>query len=91
MEYEINGKLIKKFETKIINDKFSFRKFIIEVDRQWNKEIQFQANNQNIELLDTVDIGDYIDIQFDIRCKEYKDNYYTTLLVKEIRATSYDL
>ena len=91
MEYEINGKLIKKFETKIINDKFSFRKFIIEVDRQWNKEIQFQANNQNIELLDTGDIGDYIDIQFDIRCKEYKDNYYTTLLVKEIRATSYDL
>ena len=71
--FEIQGKLVKVSNPIKISDKFSNRQFVLELDRQWNKEVMFQLNNDNMGLIDKVDIDDIIEIQFDINCKSYTD------------------
>ena len=94
--FEIKGKLIKVSNPIKINDKFSYRQFIGELDRQWNKEIMIQLNNDNMGLIDNVDIGDLIEIQFDINCKEYTDKnnqtrWFTNLICKELSVAYQDM
>lgn len=93
---ELQGKLIQVSKTIKINDKFSYRQFVVELDRQWNKEIMLQLNNDNIDLIDKVSIGDLIEIQFDINCKEYTDKnnqtrWFTNLICKELRVAYQDI
>ena len=93
---ELQGKLIQVSKTIKINDKFSYRQFVVELDRQWNKEVMLQLNNDNIDLIDKVSIGDLIEIQFDINCKEYTDKnnqtrWFTNLICKELRVAYQDI
>ena len=94
--FEIQGKLIKVENTVKISDKFSYRQFVIELDRQWNKEVMIQLNNDNIGLIDKVAIDDIIEIQFDINCKSYTDKkgrskWFTNLICKELRVAYQDI
>lgn len=97
MSYELQGKLIEKFDTRQITDKFKKREFIVEKREESNgKEfidtIKFQLIQDRCDLIDSYSIGEEIKVYFDIKGnkweKEGKVNYFTNLNVWRIERVS---
>ena len=93
MSFEITGKLIEKFETKQVSDKFRKREFVVEKKAEsggmdFSDYIKFQLTQDRCELLDSFQINDMIRISFNIRGNKWEKNgtvsYFTNLDVWKI-------
>lgn len=73
---EIVGKLYQKGEAIKRTETFTVREFVIEVENernpQWNDLIQFQVTNERITVLDALNIGELLQVTFDIRGRKWK-------------------
>ena len=65
----IQGKLIEKFETQVVSDKFRKREFVIEYieNPQYPEYIKFELIQDKTSLLDAFNIGDQIDVSFNLK------------------------
>jgi hypothetical protein len=65
----IQGKLIEKYETQVVSDKFRKREFVIEYTENLNypEFIKFELVQDKVTLLDPFNIGDVIDVSFNLR------------------------
>ena len=88
MSYEIEGKLILIEDTVIVSDKFKKREFVIEKSEDnngkvWVDTIKFQAVQAKCELLDALQVGDNVNVVFNIKGnkweKEGKTSYFNNL------------
>lgn len=87
MSFELKGKMIEKYDTVSVNDSFRKREFVIEVenerDARFNDMIKFQLTQDRCNLLDPVQVGDEVQVWFNIRGrkweKEGRVNYFTNL------------
>ncbi len=88
MSFEITGKLIEKYDTAQVTERFRKREFVIEKRENSNfgeivDTIKFQLTQDRCEHLDSVEIGEEIKIMFNIRGrkweKEGKINYFNNL------------
>jgi hypothetical protein len=72
---ELQGKLIKKFATQAISEKFSKREFVIEVENkknpQYNDKIKLELTQDNCDLIEKFNIGNEIKVSINIKGKEY--------------------
>ena len=80
----VKGTLIVKGDTQIITEKFSKREFVIETKEKWPQKILLQLTQENCELLDFWNVGEYIDADFNLRGREWnapdgKIKYFNTL------------
>lgn len=85
---ELIGKLIEKRDAVVRTERFTVREFIIEVENprnpQWNDFILFQLTNNQCSLIDNFNVGDVINVTFDIRGRKWQGpdgriSYFTTL------------
>jgi hypothetical protein len=79
MSYEIQGKLIVLGDTIEVSDKFKKREFVIEKEENggskvWIDTIKFQAVQDKCDLLETLSIGDTVDISFNIKGNKWEKN-----------------
>ena len=88
MSYEIEGKLIEKFDTVVVSDKFQKREFVIQTEENANgsiftEDIKFQIVQAKCDDINPFNIGDNIKVHFNIKGrkweKEGKVNYFTNL------------
>ena len=88
MSFEITGKLIEKFNTQQVSEKFKKREFVIEKEENngemvFVETIKFQLTQDRCSLLDSFSLHDDIKISFNIKGskweKEGKVNYFTNL------------
>lgn len=88
MSYEVSGKLIEKFDTNTISEKFKKREFILEKRENSNgfefvDFIKFQLTQDKCSILDPYQIGDDLKVNFNLRGRKWeKDgnvNYFTNL------------
>lgn len=88
MSYEVSGKLIEKFDTTTISDKFKKREFILEKRENSNgfefvDFIKFQLTQDKCNILDPYQRGDDLRVSFNLRGRKWeKDgnvNYFTNL------------
>jgi hypothetical protein len=88
MSFEIEGKLIEKFETVVVSDKFQKREFVIQTEENANgsiytEDIKFQTVQAKCDSLNYVNVGDNIKVSFNIKGrkweKEGKVSYFTNL------------
>jgi len=88
MSFEITGKLVEKFNTIQVSDRFKKREFVIESKESNNgmdfKDfIKFQLTQDKCNLIDSLQPNDEIKVSFNIRGnkweKEGKTNYFTNL------------
>jgi single-stranded DNA-binding protein len=88
MSLEITGKLILKFDTQQISDKFKKREFVLELAEQVNGNIftnyaKLQLTQNKCEIIDNYNVGDIVKVSFNIRgnkwVKDGKENYITSL------------
>ena len=99
MSYEISGKLIEKYEIVTISDKFKKREFILEKKENSNgfefiDYIKFQLTQDKCAILDPYQIGDDLNINFNLRGRKWekdgKISYFTNLEAWKIEKTNPD-
>ena len=96
MSFEISGKLIEKYNTIQVSDRFKKREFVIEKTEsnggmEFTDSIKFQLTQDRCSLIDTVQVNDEIKVSFNIRGnkweKDGKVNYFTNLDAWRIEKT----
>ena len=87
MNFEQTGKVIEKFDTQQISDRFKKREFVIEVvnerNQDWNDYIKFQLTQDRCAQLDPFNLGEPIKVAFNVRGRKWekdgKVNYFSNL------------
>lgn len=88
MSFEITGKLVVKYDTQQISDKFKKREFVIEVkDNSGSFEfidfIKFQLTQDKCGIIDNMSINDNLKIYFNLRGRKWEKDgnvsYFTNL------------
>lgn len=75
MSLEISGTLYKKYDTKTVgkNNDFQVREFIIKTDGQYPQYPTLQVTKENCRVLESIDNGDAITCQINVRGNLYND------------------
>jgi len=80
MSFEVEGKLIKKFDTENKTDTFQAREFVIEINSgNYPQAVKFQLVQDRCTLIDGYEEGEYIKVHFDLRGREWQGKYFTNL------------
>ena len=88
MSFEINGKLVEKFDTQEITNSFKKREFVIEKvesagGREFTEIIKFQLSQDRCDLIDPYKTSEEIKVHFNIKGrkweKEGRVSYFTNL------------
>ncbi|ASJ75359.1 DUF3127 domain-containing protein [Granulosicoccus antarcticus] len=80
MGYKAEGKLEKIFDTEQKSGSFQAREFVIEVaDGQYPQMVKFQLVQDKCALVDDYSEGDTIEVEFDLRGREWNGKYFTNL------------
>jgi hypothetical protein len=92
---ELQGKLIKKFSTQVISEKFSKREFVIEIENkknpQYNEKIKVELTQDNCDLIEKFNVGSEIKVFINIKGKEYINakqeiNYFNSIQAWKIES-----
>jgi hypothetical protein len=83
---ETKGKLIEKFETQIVSEKFKKREFVLEIaeNPQYPETVKFELQQDKCSLIDLHEIGSELAISFNLRGRAWTNNqgvkqYFNTL------------
>jgi len=88
MSFEITGKLIEKYNTIKVNDRFKKREFVLERTEsnggmEFTDHIKFQLTQDRCDLIENVGLNDEVKVSFNIRGNKWerdgKVNYFTNL------------
>ena len=80
MSFEVEGKLIKKYDTENKTDSFQAREFVIEVvSGAYPQMVKFQLVQDRCALIDGYEEGEMIKVHFDLRGREWNGKYFTNL------------
>lgn len=80
MSFEIEGKLIKKYETENKSGSFQAREFVIEIESgNYPQFVKFQLVQDRCSLIDDYQEGQGIKVHFDLRGREWQGKYFTNL------------
>lgn len=80
MSFEISGKLIEKYDTVVISDRFKKREFVIEIKEstpngfEYVETIKFQLTQDKCDSLDSVNLSDDVTVHFNIKGKRWEKN-----------------
>jgi hypothetical protein len=80
MAYELQGTIIEIAPTQQISDKFKKREFVVEKKEDnnngqvWTETIKFQTVQNKCELLDTLQVGDSVNVSFNIKGNKWEKN-----------------
>ncbi len=99
MSYELNGKLVEKFDTQQVTATFRKREFVIEkkenaAGREFIELIKFQLNQDRCDLMDAYQINDELNVSFNIKGRKWekdgKVSYFLNLEAWKIDKVSAD-
>ncbi len=78
--FEIEGKLLRKYEAENKSSSFQAREFVIEIqDGNYPQYIKFQLTQDRCALIDDYGEGQPIKVHFDLRGREWQGKYFTNL------------
>jgi hypothetical protein len=78
MSLEVTGKLLVKYETLQVSEKFKKREFVIEIAEEINGNIytnygKFQLVQNKCEIIDRFNTGDTVKVSFNVKGNSYVD------------------
>lgn len=96
MTIEIKGTVKEMFATKVVSDKFQQREIAVTIEegRKYPQHISVMANNDKIELLDSVEVGDSVTIVANVNGrlwtdKEGNNKYFNTLTIFKLNVDKF--
>ena len=69
--FKIQGTVKVINPTQVISDRFSKREFVIETQDTYPQLVQFQATQDKCGLLDQFQVGEFVDVSFNLRGREW--------------------
>ena len=80
----VKGRLHLKGETQQISQKFAKRDFVIETEDKYPQKVILQLTQDKCGLLDAYEVGDAVDVDFNLRGREWTSpkgevKYFNTL------------
>ena len=88
MSYTTKGRIKVINETQTFPSGFTKREFVVTVpDGQYPQDVKFEVTKERTEKLDQLKVDDEVEVEFDIRGNEYKENYYVNLVAWRVKAT----
>lgn len=79
MAHEQTGKIKEIFDTQIFPSGFSKREFVVTTDERFPQDIKFNCLKEKADMLNNFKAGDTVQVNFDIRGREYNDRYFVDL------------
>jgi len=68
----IEGKVKRIYDEQVISERFKKREFVIETEEQYPQVLMFQLAQDKTSLIETVNIGDKIEVFFNLRGREWQ-------------------
>ena len=62
---------------------------LVESDAKYPQTVKFELTKENTKLLDKCKTGDEVEVKFNVRGREYNNNYYVSLEAYKLIATAY--
>ncbi len=97
MSLEVTGKLLLKYDTQQVTEKFKKREFILELAEEINGNIytnyaKMQLVQTKCDIIDRYNVGDNVKVSFNIKGTKYekdgKVNYFSNLDAWRVEAAS---
>lgn len=79
MDLQVKGKLKIKSDLQTFDSGFTKREFVITTAEQYPQDIKLELFKEGTKLIDSSNVGDEINVHFNIRGNEYNGKYYVTL------------
>jgi hypothetical protein len=81
---QVAGKIVAIMPTQVVSEKFSKREFVIETPDQYPQQILFQLTQDKCSLLDSLKVGQEVDVHLNIRGRSWQNpqgetKYFNTL------------
>lgn len=86
-ELKINGKVKLLNDVQTFDSGFTKREFVITTLEQYPQDIKLEVTQQRVELLNSVNVGDTVDVFFNIRGNEYNGRYFVNLQAWKIESS----
>lgn len=93
MAMEATGRLHTIFDTKQVSERFSKREFVVEMsdNPKYPQTVLFQLTGDRCTMLDGMNVGDQVSIEFSLRGREWKSpsgdiKYFNSLDVWRVEA-----
>ncbi len=78
--FEIEGKLLRKFDAESKSQSFQAREFVLEIpDGNYPQYIKFQLTQERCAAIDPFKEGEQVKVHFDLRGREWQGKYFTNL------------
>ena len=72
--------IVKKIgTTETVSDKFKKRELIIEIPGNYPQVVKFEFVQDKVGLLDSVKVGENVNVHFNLNGREHNGNVYNTL------------
>lgn len=88
MSFELEGKLVEKFDTQQVSDAFKKREFVVETTeegggRVFTEHIKFQLIQDKVSLIDPIQLNQNVKVAFNLKGRKWEKNgnvsYFTNL------------
>lgn len=86
MAFELTGTVIEIYPTQTFNKGFKKREFVLEVGDSYPQKIIFSAVQEKCEIIDSFNIGDTINVAFDVKGREWTDKSGQTKYFNSLEA-----
>ncbi|HMG82799.1 MAG TPA: DUF3127 domain-containing protein [Ferruginibacter sp.] len=73
------GKVFRIGETEQVSASFKKRELILEIPGMYPQYVKFEAVQDKVSIFDGLQIGQDVDVHFNLNGRESKGNYYNTL------------
>lgn len=85
--FEIAGTIKKVFPEQTFGSGFNKREFVLTVESgRFPQDIKFECVKDKVALVASLKPGDKVKVSFDLRGREWKENYYVNLNAWKITA-----
>lgn len=75
----MKGTVKRIWDAQTFDSGFYKRDFVITTQDQYPSDVKFAALKEKSEQLDSVQVGDMVNVKFDVKGREYNDRYYVDL------------
>lgn len=79
MSFEIEGILVKKYETESKTSSFQTREFVVTTEGTYPQFVKFQLTQDKCQVIDEYQENDRVKVYFDLRGREWQGKYFTNL------------
>lgn len=83
----IEGKIIKIEDTQTFDSGFQKRVVVVEVGGEYPQQIPLEFFKDKCSILDQYEIGQNVDVHFNLKGSEYNGKYYVNLNAWKINKT----